>query len=355
MYIELKNINKTFGNVKASDNVSFGIEKGKLIGLLGPSGSGKTTILRMLAGLEKQDSGDIFIDGKNVNDLTPDQRGIGFVFQNYALFPYMNVYNNIAYGLKIQKKDKEFIKKRVTELLELVGLPGVEKRYPDQLSGGQRQRIALARALAPNPELLLLDEPFAAIDAKVRKELRTWLRDTIDKIGITSIFVTHDQDEAIEVTDEIVITNNGRVEQVGSPSEIYLNPDTPFVARFIGQSDVIEHYSRLKGFEHVKGKHNAVVRPEFVEIHKFTDDKHHDFESSMEDGVVTGIYFRGSAYEVHTDIGGTNIVGRIPLGGTNIAKGDKVKVLIKQIYTFDDTSTEILTNKGLDKEELYYI
>ena len=171
MYIELKNINKTFGDVKASDNVSFGIEKGRLIGLLGPSGSGKTTILRMLAGLEKQDSGEIFIDGKNVNDLSPDQRGIGFVFQNYALFPYLTVFDNIAYGLKIQKKEKEYIKNRVKELLELVGLPGVEKRYPDQLSGGQRQRIALARALAPSPELLLLDEPFAAIDAKVRKEL----------------------------------------------------------------------------------------------------------------------------------------------------------------------------------------
>ena len=266
------------------------------------------------------------------------------------------VYKDIAYGLKIQKKDKTFIKNRVEELLELVGLPGVEKRYPDQLSGGQRQRIALARALAPSPELLLLDEPFAAIDAKVRKELRTWLRETIDKIGITSIFVTHDQDEAIEVTDEIVITNNGRVEQVGSPSEIYLNPATPFVARFIGQSDVIEHYSKLKGFEHVKGKHNAVVRPEFVEIHKFTDNKQHDFESTMEDGIVTGIYFRGSAYEVHVDIGGgTNIVGRIPLTGTKIIKGDSVKVLIKQIYAFDDTGTEILTNKGLYNEELYYI
>ena len=299
MYIELEHINKSFGDFKASDDVSFSIEKGRLIGLLGPSGSGKTTILRMLAGLEKQDSGDIFIDGKKVNDLPPNERGIGFVFQSYALFPYFTVYDNIAYGLKIQKKDKAFIRSRVTELLELVELPGLEKRYPDQLSGGQRQRIALARALAPNPEVLLLDEPFAAIDAKVRKELRGWLRETIDKIGITSIFVTHDQDEAIEVADEIVITNNGRVEQVGDPAEIYLNPKTPFVAKFIGQSDVIEHYSKLKGFEHIKGKHNAVVRPEFVEIHKFTDDKHHDFESVMEDGVVTDIFFRGNGYQEH--------------------------------------------------------
>lgn len=211
MYIELKNINKSFGDFKASDDVSFGIEKGKLIGLLGPSGSGKTTILRMLAGLEKQDSGDIFIDGKNVNSLPVNERGIGFVFQSYALFPFKTVFDNIAYGLKVQKKDKAYIKERVAFLLELVGLPGLEKRYPDQLSGGQRQRIALARALAPEPEVLLLDEPFAAIDAKVRKELRSWLRETIDKVGITSIFVTHDQDEAVEVADEIIITNNGRV------------------------------------------------------------------------------------------------------------------------------------------------
>lgn len=164
MYIELKNINKSFGDFQASKDVNFAIEKGKLVGLLGPSGSGKTTILRMLAGLEHQDSGDICINGNVVNDLPSSQRGIGFVFQNYALFPYLTVYDNIAYGLKIQKKDKKFIKQRVTELLDLVGLPGLEKRYPDQLSGGQRQRIALARALAPNPEVLLLDEPFAAID-----------------------------------------------------------------------------------------------------------------------------------------------------------------------------------------------
>lgn len=355
MYIELQHIEKSFGDFKASDDVTFSVEKGKLIGLLGPSGSGKTTILRILAGLEKQDSGDILIDGRNVNALPPDERGVGFVFQSYALFPYLNVFGNIAYGMKIQKKDKAFIKNRVAELLDLVGLPGLEKRYPDQLSGGQRQRIALARALAPNPELLLLDEPFAAIDAKVRKELRTWLRETIDKIGITSIFVTHDQDEAIEVADEIVITNNGRVEQVGSPAEIYLNPKTPFVAKFIGQSNVIEHYSKLKGFEHIKGKHNAVIRPEFVEIHKFSDDSHHDFESVMEDGIVTDMFFRGNCFEVRVDAVGMNIAGKLPLGVTDIHKGDSVKVFIKQLYTFDDTSTETITNKALDKTELYYI
>ncbi len=355
MYIELKNINKTFGDFKASDNVSFGIEKGRLIGLLGPSGSGKTTILRMLAGLEKQDSGDIFIDGKNVNDLPPSERGIGFVFQSYALFPFMTVYDNIAYGLKVQKKDKAFIKARVAELLELVGLPDVGKRYPSQLSGGQRQRIALARALAPSPELLLLDEPFAAIDAKVRKELRTWLRETIDKIGITSIFVTHDQDEAIEVADEIVITNKGRVEQVGNPVEIYSEPKTPFVAQFIGQSAMIEDYGRLKGFEQSGEGNTAIIRPEFIEINKFEDGGYHQFESSMEDAVVEDVFFRGSAFEVRADINGISITGRYPLSSPRLKKGDKIKILIKKLYTISGNSTEILVNKALDDSELYYI
>ena len=207
MYVELRNINKTFGTYEASKEINFGIEKGKLIGLLGPSGSGKTTILRMIAGLETPDSGEILIDGKVVNNIPASERGIGFVFENYALFRYKTVYDNIAFGLKIQKKSKSEIDERVRELVRLVGLEGLEKRYPSQLSGGQRQRVAFARALAPSPHLLLLDEPFAAIDAKVRKELRSWLKETIEKLGITSIFVTHDQDEAIEVADEIIVTN----------------------------------------------------------------------------------------------------------------------------------------------------
>ena len=309
----------------------------------------------MLAGLEKQDSGDIFIDGKNVNDLPPSERGIGFVFQSYALFPFMTVYDNIAYGLKVQKKDKAFIKARVAELLELVGLPDVGKRYPSQLSGGQRQRIALARALAPSPELLLLDEPFAAIDAKVRKELRTWLRETIDKIGITSIFVTHDQDEAIEVADEIVITNKGRVEQVGNPVEIYSEPKTPFVAQFIGQSAMIEDYGRLKGFEQSGEGNTAIIRPEFIEINKFEDGGYHQFESSMEDAVVEDVFFRGSAFEVRADINGISITGRYPLSSPRLKKGDKIKILIKKLYTISGNSTEILVNKALDDSELYYI
>lgn len=378
MYIELEHISKYFGTFKASDDVSFGIEKGKLVGLLGPSGSGKTTILRMLAGLEKQDEGDVIIDGKNVNTLTPDQRKIGFVFQSYALFHYMTVYDNIAYGLKVQKRDKQFIKNRVHELLELVGLPGVEKRYPDQLSGGQRQRIALARALAPQPEVLLLDEPFAAIDAKVRKELRTWLRETIDKVGITSIFVTHDQDEAIEIADEIIITNKGRIEQVGNPVEIYENPKTPFVAQFIGQSAVIKDFGKLKGFEKENDSQYGVIRPEFVEISDFTDnikngtnevwkdktakDKKSDNEttidaadSAYEDGIIEEVLFRGNTYEIRVRIGNITVTGKTSVSAGKRSRGEHIKVLIKQLYIIEDENTQIVKNKAFDDSQIYYI
>ncbi|MCC8042347.1 MAG: sulfate ABC transporter ATP-binding protein [Oscillospiraceae bacterium] len=354
MYIELKNLNKTFGNFKAFDNVSFGIEKGRLIGLLGPSGSGKTTILRMIAGLEKQDSGDIFMNGRNIGTLSASERGIGFVFQSYALFPYLNVYQNIAYGLKVQKRDKKYIDNRVDELLNLVGLPGLEKRYPDQLSGSQRQRIALARALAPEPELLLLDEPFAAIDAKIRKELRTWLRQTIDKIGITSVFVTHDQEEAMEVADEIVITNNGKVEQMGTPAEIYLNPKTPFVAQFMGKSTVLDSSVTLKGFS-VPQNSAAIIRTEFMEIHKLPHKGRIDYESAMEDGAVQAVIFQGNTYEIHIQINGFTVVGEYPLQGAPLKKGDNVKVFIKQIYLIDQSEAKTVMNKALDTSDIYYI
>lgn len=233
MYVEMRQINKTFDGFQASKDVSFGVEKGHLAALLGPSGSGKTTILRMIAGLDKPDSGDIIINGNRVNDIPGNRRGIGFVFQNYALFRYMTVADNIAFGLEVQKKSKAEIKSRVEELLELVSMQDLGKRYPHQLSGGQRQRVAFARALAPGPQLLLLDEPFAAIDAKVRRELRTWLKEMIGRVGVTSIFVTHDQEEAVEVADTIIVTNQGRVEQIGTPEEVCRHPQTEFVAEFI--------------------------------------------------------------------------------------------------------------------------
>lgn len=243
MYVEMRHVTKTFDGFHASRDVSFGIEKGHMAALLGPSGSGKTTILRMIAGLDRPDSGDILINGVRVNDLKGSRRGIGFVFQNYALFRYMTVADNIAFGLQVQKKSRAEIKGRVGELLELISMKDLGKRYPHQLSGGQRQRVAFARALAPNPQLLLLDEPFAAIDAKVRAELRAWLREMIERVGITSIFVTHDQEEAMETADVILIINEGSIEQIGTPEEICRKPETEFVADFIDA----ERFEALKG------------------------------------------------------------------------------------------------------------
>ena len=251
-YVELRHINKSFGDFKASDDVSFTVEKGSLVGLLGPSGSGKTTILRILAGLETADSGEIYIGGKLVNNIPANRRGIGFVFQSYALFRYMTVFDNIAFGLRTKKAPKDEINEKVNSLIDLVGLTGLNKRYPNQLSGGQRQRVAFARALATEPSLLLLDEPFAAIDAKVRQELRSWLKDLIQRVGITSIFVTHDQSEAIEVADQIIITNHGHVERSGSPIEIYSNPESSFVTKFIGQPTSIDNPGIFNGFSKIR-------------------------------------------------------------------------------------------------------
>lgn len=355
MYVELKNINKNFGDFKASNNVNFGIEQGKLIGLLGPSGSGKTTILRMIAGLETPDSGDIIINGIKVNDIEPGKRGIGFVFQNYALFRHMTVYDNIAFGLVVQKAQKQDIHKKVTELIELIGLKGLENRYPGQLSGGQRQRVAFARALAPNPQLLLLDEPFAAIDAKVRKELRRWLKETITKLGITSIFVTHDQDEAVEVADEIIITNKGQIEQKGSPAEIYKNPQTPFVAQFIGESILIDDYTKLKGFE-VEEKleeTKAVLRPEFIEIAK--NDKEILTPLAAEKGIVKDIAFRGNNLEIDVQVGNQILIGYRRLEQEPLNINDEVLVLIHRVYTFNDKNAKVVQNKIKSQETSVFI
>ena len=240
MSIELKKISKKFGEVAAVNNVGFSVREGELIALLGPSGGGKTTVLRMIAGLEVPTDGDIFIRGARVNDISVQKRNIGFVFQNYALFKNMNVFKNIAFGLKIKKWKKADAQARVAELLKLLGLEGLEKRYPHQLSGGQRQRVAIARALAPKPGVLLLDEPFGAVDAKIRQELREWLVHLHKDLNVTTLFVTHDQEEAMEVADRIVIFSKGNLEQIGSPREVYEHPVNEFVARFIGVMNVLE-------------------------------------------------------------------------------------------------------------------
>ncbi len=245
MGIIVENVSKTFGSFQAVDQVSLEIDSGSLVALLGPSGSGKSTLLRLIAGLELPDTGNIWITGKNATYESVQDRSIGFVFQHYALFKHMTVRKNIAFGLEIRKTPPAKVKTRVEELLQLVHLAGLGDRYPSQLSGGQRQRVALARALAVEPKVLLLDEPFGALDAKVRKDLRAWLRRLHDEVHVTTVFVTHDQEEAMEVADEIVVMNHGRVEQVGTPAEIYDKPATPFVMSFIGPVNVLPSSSQI--------------------------------------------------------------------------------------------------------------
>jgi len=252
MSIEVRNLNKSYGKTVVCDHLNLDIPDGELVALLGPSGSGKTSLLRIIAGLEVPDSGSVLFHGEDATHTDVRDRQVGFVFQHYALFGHMTIFENVAFGLRVRPKatrpsDRE-ITAKVTDLLKLVQLDWIADRYPHQLSGGQRQRIALARALAVEPKVLLLDEPFGALDAKVRKELRRWLRRLHDEVHVTSVFVTHDQEEAMEVADRIVVMNQGRIEQVGTPDEVYDHPATPFVLKFLG--DVNLFHSRL---DHAQG------------------------------------------------------------------------------------------------------
>jgi sulfate transport system ATP-binding protein len=287
MSIEVRNIEKRFGNFVALNNVSLNFPTGKLTALLGPSGCGKTTLLRIIAGLESPDSGQVLLDNEDASAQHVRERQVGFVFQHYALFKHMTVFENIAFGLRVKPRDQrpseEAIRKKVTDLLKLVQLDWLADRFPAQLSGGQRQRIALARALAVEPRVLLLDEPFGALDAKVRKELRRWLRHLHDELNVTSIFVTHDQEEALEVADQIVLVNKGNVEQIGSPSEVYNHPATPFVYGFLGNVNLF-HGRVHEGVINTGGANFAVadhaqtqnedgiayVRPHDIEVDRYT-------------------------------------------------------------------------------------
>ncbi len=289
MGIEVKNINKRFGNFVALDNVSLNFPPGELTALLGPSGCGKTTLLRIIAGLEQPDSGQVFLDGADASSHHVRERQVGFVFQHYVLFKHMSVFDNVAFGLRVKPRglrpSESEIRKKVMQLLELVQLDWLADRYPPQLSGGQRQRIALARALAVEPRVLLLDEPFGALDAKVRKELRRWLRRLHDELHVTSIFVTHDQEEALEVADQIVLMNKGKVEQIGSPDEVYSHPASPFVYGFLGNVNLFHgrvHEGILEtdgvafdAPDHVQAQNAkgiGFVRPHDIEIERYTSD-----------------------------------------------------------------------------------
>ncbi|MDR2189242.1 MAG: sulfate ABC transporter ATP-binding protein [Azonexus sp.] len=278
MSIEIRHIGKRFGSFVALDDINLSIPTGELVALLGPSGCGKTTLLRIIAGMETPDQGEIFFAGAETTHLHARERQVGFVFQHYALFRHMTVFENVAFGLRVKPRAERpaeaEIRRRVMALLGLVQLDWLSDRYPSQLSGGQRQRIALARALAVEPKVLLLDEPFGALDTQVRKELRRWLRRLHDDMHISSVFVTHDQEEALEVADRVVVMNHGRIEQIGSPDEVYSNPASPFVYQFLGNVNVF--HSRQQGayaevergesLENSPGQATAFVRPHDIEI-----------------------------------------------------------------------------------------
>ena len=282
MTIEVRNIVKRYGSFAALDHVDLKVATGELVALLGPSGSGKTSLLRIIAGLDWPDEGSVIFDGEDALSRGAGERHVGFVFQHYALFRHMSVFENVAFGLRVQpraiRKDEAHIRKRVKELLDLVQLDWLADRYPSQLSGGQRQRIALARALAIEPRILLLDEPFGALDAKVRKELRRWLRQLHDEIHVTSIFVTHDQEEALEVANRVVVMDKGKIEQIGTPGDVYDNPATAFVHGFIGESIVLpvqvsdgkvllgEKVLNLEPRDAVSGPSNLFIRRHDVSI-----------------------------------------------------------------------------------------
>jgi len=273
MTIEIQDLHKRFGAFAALESVNLHVEEGELLALLGPSGSGKTTLLRIIAELEHADGGRVLFGGEDASRLAVQDRRVGFVFQHYALFGHMTIFENVAFGLRVRPKatrpPEAEIKKKVTELLKLVQLDWIADRYPHQLSGGQRQRIALARALAVEPQVLLLDEPFGALDAKVRKELRRWLRRLHDEMHITSVFVTHDQEEAMEVADRIVVMNQGRIEQVGAPDEVYDHPATPFVLKFLGDVNLFHGRDHAQGAvvgDAEQAQSVSYVRPHEVQV-----------------------------------------------------------------------------------------
>ncbi|MFK4872935.1 sulfate/molybdate ABC transporter ATP-binding protein [Novosphingobium sp. ZW T3_23] len=324
--IRVENITKRFGNYPALHGIDLEIQPGEFIALLGPSGSGKTTLLRIIAGLEFQDEGHVYFNGDDVSDIPVGKRNVGFVFQQYALFRHMTVADNIAFGLTVRKArlrpSKAEIKARAQELLRVVQLEGLGDRYPGQLSGGQRQRVALARALAIEPGLLLLDEPFGALDAKVRKDLRRWLRDLHKQMGLTSIFVTHDQEEALELADRVVVMDHGRIDQIGTPEQVYMEPATAFVSHFVGETN------RLPD-----GRH---IRP-------------HDFEiateaqgSGQDRLIVDNVFRKGGAWRVE---------GRLPDGETIIeidvdshqappAVGETVIIAARRARTFSSAGDQ---------------
>lgn len=299
-YVEIKSIQKSFNNIKVLKDIDFSIEKGEFLTLLGPSGCGKSTLLRCIAGLNNFENGSIIIDNKDIGNVKPKDRQVGMVFQSYALFPNMTVYENIAFGLKIKKIPKKEIDKKVKEMIEIVELNGKEDNYITELSGGQQQRVALARSIVTEPKVLLLDEPLSALDAKIRKNLQVQIRKIQKKLNMTTIFVTHDQEEAMTMSDKIIVMNKGYIAQIGGPEEIYKHPANEFVARFIGNYNV---YNKIEGKKllNIKLENSIAIRPEVISISKENDkDK---LENYYIKAKVNQKYMIGSIvrYELYKD------------------------------------------------------
>ena len=356
MSIDIRTIRKTFGDFVALDDVSLDIASGELLALLGPSGCGKTTLLRIIAGLETPDSGQILFHGQDATDRHVSERQVGFVFQHYALFRHMTVFDNVAFGLTVRPRatrpGKEEIRDKVMKLLKLVQLDWLADAYPAQLSGGQRQRIALARSLAVEPKVLLLDEPFGALDAKVRKDLRRWLRRLHDEMHITSVFVTHDQEEALEVSDRVVVMNHGKIEQVGSPASIYDNPASPFVTQFLGDVNLfhgrVEHgkvsigdYAHaVEGFQDATGDAARVfIRPHDLELSR-------DEGAALAAGTVEHIHAVGPVVRVEVQKDGSDEVidaalTREQYRSLGLMLGDRVFVRPKKVAVFVDEGAGI--------------
>jgi sulfate transport system ATP-binding protein len=340
MSIEVRNLSKHFGSYAALTNVSLKVGTGRLTALLGPSGSGKTTLLRIIAGLEFPDAGGdsaagrVLFHGEDVSDVPAGQRGVGFVFQHYALFKHMSVFDNIAFGLTVRPRksrpSRAEITERVHELLRLVQLENLGQRLPDQLSGGQRQRVALARALAMQPKVLLLDEPFGALDAQVRKEMRSWLRSLHEKLHVTTVFVTHDQEEALELADEVVVMNNARIEQIGHPQEVYDRPVSPFVIEFLGN---VNRLAAGSGKLHSPGSDVLYVRPHDVDIQRGAAGAHalrarvlHVFSAGSYGSISLERIDTGEHFEAE--------IARDRLRDLDLKQDDEVNVVFRHVRLF---------------------
>jgi putative spermidine/putrescine transport system ATP-binding protein len=339
-YLRLQGIRKTFGQSVALDDIDLTVERGELVSFLGPSGCGKTTTLRIVAGFERADRGSVFVDGRDLSNVPPERRGMGMVFQTYGLFPNMTVTRNIAFGLRVAGRDARETRARVEAMLDLIGLPDIGQRYPNQLSGGQQQRVALARAIAIEPRVLLLDEPLSALDAVVRASLRTQIRDIQQQTGITAIYVTHDQEEALTISDRVVVLNHGRIDQIGSPREVYERPASAFVAGFIGSANRLEGHVLDASLGVVRvgddlvrippdavvaagGDVLIVVRPERLVIRP-TDATQVAANRLL--GVVRGVTYLGPTDSVAVEVAGRRLIATVPAGGIVPGPGAAVAI-----------------------------